>query len=131
LKRLRNPERPVTVGLATDVGGGTGYSMLSVMAEAHKVAMLQGHKLAALELFRMSTRGNAELLGLDREIGSLDPGCFADIIVLDPQATPVLASRHELSQSLEDMLFALMILGDDRCVRAAYVAGNRLHSGKD
>jgi guanine deaminase len=130
LAHLQKPERPVPVGLATDIGGGTSYSMLSTMAEAYKVAMLQGSKLTAVELFCMSTRGNAALLGLADEIGSLDQGCFADIIVLDPQATPVLASRHELSGSLEDMLFALMILGDDRAVRATYVAGNRLHVGK-
>lgn len=130
MTHLQKPERPVPVGLATDIGGGTSYSMLSTMAEAYKVAMLQGSKPTAVELFCMSTRGNAALLGLADEIGSLDQGCFADIIVLDPQATPVLASRHELSGSLEDMLFALMILGDDRAVRATYVAGNRLHVGK-
>jgi guanine deaminase len=120
----------VPVGLATDIGGGTSYSMLSTMAEAYRVAMLQGHKLSAVELFCMSTRGNASLLGLDGEVGSLDPGCFADIVVLDPRATPLLKSRQELSESLEDLLFALMILGDDRAVRATYVAGNRMHVGK-
>lgn len=130
LARLRDPQGPVPVGLATDIGGGTSYSMLSTMAEAYRVAMLQGHKLSAVELFCMSTRGNASLLGLDGEVGSLDPGCFADIVVLDPRATPLLKSRQELSESLEDLLFALMILGDDRAVRATYVAGNRMHVGK-
>jgi guanine deaminase len=130
MTHLQKSERPVPVGLATDIGGGTSYSMLSTMAEAYKVAMLQGRRLSAIELFCMSTRGNAALLGLQGEIGSLDQGSFADITVLDPQATPVLASRHELSGSLEDMLFALMILGDDSAVRATYVAGNLLHVRK-
>jgi guanine deaminase len=120
----------VPVGLATDVGGGTGYSMLATMAEAYKVAMLTGHKLAAAELFFMATRGNAALLGLDDEIGSFDRGLFADITVLDPKATSVLESRQELSTSLEDSLFALMILGDDRAVRATYVAGNCVYARK-
>jgi guanine deaminase len=130
MTHLRKPERPVPVGLATDVGGGTGYSMLATMAEAYKVAMLTGHKLAAAELFFMATRGNAALLGLDDEIGSFDRGLFADITVLDPKATSVLESRQELSTSLEDSLFALMILGDDRAVRATYVAGNCVYARK-
>jgi guanine deaminase len=54
-------------------------------------------------------------------------GKFADITVLDPHATPVLAARHDLSQSLEDVLFALMLLGDDRAVSATYIAGKKVH----
>ena len=61
------------------------------------------------------------------ETGSLDVGKFADVIVLDPEATPVLAARHALSGSLEDVLFALALLGDDRAVAATYVAGQRVH----
>jgi guanine deaminase len=130
MAHLRKPGRAVAVGLATDIGGGTSYSMLATMAEAYKVAMLQGVRLSARELFRMATRGNAELLGFEDEIGSLDQGAYADLVVLDPQATPVLASRHELSRSLDDVLFALMILGDERAVRATYVAGRAVHLGK-
>jgi guanine deaminase len=75
----------------------------------------------------MVTRGNAELLNLGNEIGSLEKGKWADIIILDPEATPVLKSRNELSQSFEDQLFALAILGDDRAIRATYVAGKKQH----
>jgi guanine deaminase len=75
----------------------------------------------------MATRGNAKCLHLDHEIGALEAGKFADIVVLDPKATAILAARHELSQSLEDMLFALAILGDDRAIRATYVAGEKVH----
>ena len=88
----------------TDVGGGTSYSMLATLGETYKVQMLTGYKPTALELFRMATRGNAERLHLDHEIGALEAGKFADIVVLDPRATPILAARQELSQSLEDML---------------------------
>ena len=121
--RLRNPARPVGVGLATDVGGGTSYSMLRTMGEAYKVAMLRGHVLSAHDLFHLATRGNAVRLGLDAEIGSLEPGRWADLVVLDPAATPVLAAREKLSRTLEDTLFALALLGDDRAVRTTYVAG--------
>ncbi|MGL6183163.1 MAG: guanine deaminase [Aestuariivirga sp.] len=123
---LREARRPVNVGLATDVGGGTTYSMLATLGETYKVQMLTGYKPSALELFRMATRGNAERLRLP-ETGAIDVGWHADLVVLDPCATPVLASRHELSSSLEDVLFALMILGDDRAVRATYIAGRKLH----
>ena len=128
MTHLRKEPRPVHLGLATDVGGGTSYSMLATMAEAYKVQMLAGYKPSAFELFHMATRGNAERLKLADQIGALEYGKWADIVVLDPRATPVLASRHELSQSLEDVLFALAILGDDRTVRATYVAGKKVHS---
>ena len=119
------PDRPVRIGVATDVGGGTSYSMLQTLGEAYKVAMLHGRTPTAHELFHLATRGNATNLGLDEEIGTLDPGRWADMVVLDPTATPVLHARHALSEDLEDTLFALAILGDDRAVRATYVAGRR------
>ena len=127
MTHLRKEPRPVHLGLATDVGGGTSYSMLATMAEAYKVQMLAGYKPSAFELFHMATRGNAERLKLADQIGALEYGKWADIVVLDPRATPVLANRHELSQSLEDVLFALAILGDDRAVKAAYIAGRKAH----
>jgi guanine deaminase len=127
MPHLRKKERPVHVGLGTDVGGGTSYSMLATLGETYKVQMLGGYKPTATELFRMATIGNAERLHINAETGSLATGKFADIAVLDPEATPVLKSRHELSGSLEDILFSLIILGDDRAVAATYVAGDRLH----
>ena len=123
LRRLRSGTHPVGVGLATDVGGGTSYSMLATMGEAYKVAMLRGYRPTAHELFHLATRGNAVRLGMDDQIGCLEPGRWADLVVLDPAATPVLADRNELSANLEETLFALAILGDDRAVRATYVAG--------
>lgn len=123
------PARPVSIGLATDIGGGTSFSMLHTMGEAHKVAMLKGRKLPVLEAFHMATRGNAVTIGQQSELGGLEPGMWADLTVLDPRATPVLSARHGLSESLEDMLFALMMLGDDRAVRATYVAGKALKGG--
>jgi guanine deaminase len=124
---LGKPERPVRLALGTDVGGGTSYSMLTTLGAAYKVQMLSGYRPTAFELFHMATRGNAERLRLTDEVGSLDEGKWADIVVIDPKATDVLASRQELSQSLEDMLFALAILGDDRTIRATYVAGRKIH----
>ena len=127
---LAEQDRPVGVGIATDVGGGTSYSMLQTLGEAYKVAMLIGHKFTAAELFAMATAGNAARLHLAGEIGSLSAGKWADAIVLDPGATAVMAARHDVSRSLEDILFSLVILGDDRAVRATYIAGKRVHGKK-
>ncbi len=124
LARLRDPRRPVRVGLATDVGGGTSYSMLETAAEAYKVLQLQGQNLPALQGFYMKTLGNARALGLDHSIGRLAPGLEADLVVLDPEATPAMAHRMAtIPGDLAETLFVLMTLGDDRAVRATYILG--------
>ena len=113
----------VRIALATDVGGGTSYSMLRTAAEAYKVMQLQGQNLPALAAFDLMTRGNAAALGLENEIGTIAPGAFADLVVLDVGATPAIAHRMEVARDLEEELFVLMTMGDDRAVRQTYVAG--------
>lgn len=113
----------VRIALATDVGGGTSYSMLRTAAEAYKVMQLQGQNLSALAAFDLMTRGNAAALGLDDEIGSIAPGAFADLVVLDARATPAMAHRMEVARDLEEELFVLMTMGDDRAVRQTYIGG--------
>jgi guanine deaminase len=127
LSHLRKPARPVAVGIATDVGGGTSYSMLATLGEMYKVQMLTGTRISAQELFYLATLGNAQRLHIAHETGSLDIGKFADLVVLDPKATPVLLARQDLSHALEDVLFSLALLGDDRAIRATYVAGVKCH----
>lgn len=124
--RLTGHGPPVRVALATDIGGGTSYSMLRTAAEAYKVLQLQGQNLSALTAFHSMTRGNAKALGLDGTIGSLEPGCWADLVVLDAGSTPAMAHRMETVRGdLEEELFVLMTLGDDRAVKATYVQGKR------
>ena len=115
----------VRVGLATDVGGGTSYSMLQTLAEAYKVLMTHGQRLNAWRGFWLATLGGAECLSLDDKIGSFQVGKEADCVVLDWAATPVLARRTEVARTLEERLFALMMLGDDRAVAATYIEGQR------
>src|SRR5690606_30777038 len=74
MQHLRKPERPVALGLATDIGGGTNYAMLATMGEAYKVQMLTGYKPTAAQLFHMATRGNAGQLHLDDQIGAIEVG---------------------------------------------------------
>jgi guanine deaminase len=126
LAALRDPAHPVRVALGTDVGGGTTYSMLRTAAEAYKVLQLRGQTWPALDTFYTMTLGNARTLGLEHEIGTLEPGSAADLVVLDPRATPAMAHRMErIEGDLAATLFLLMIMGDDRAVRATYVQGQR------
>ncbi|MCH7943990.1 MAG: guanine deaminase, partial [Proteobacteria bacterium] len=126
--RARDARFPLRTALGTDVGGGTSYSMLRTAGEAYKVLQLQGQNLAPLQAFYEMTLGNARALDLDRHIGALEVGIEADLVVLDARATPAMAHRMEtVDGDLAEELFVLMTLGDDRSVRATYVAGERLH----
>lgn len=113
----------LNVTLATDVGGGTSFSMFRTMNAAHKVARMGGYYLTALRMFYLATRAAADALGWADRIGSFAPGCEADFIVLDPHATPLIARRSERSASLEAQLFAFAMLGDDRVIDSVYVMG--------
>lgn len=121
----------VPLSLATDVGGGTSFSMLQTMNEAYKVARMGGTYLPALRMFYLATLGGARSMQLEGTIGNFVTGAEADFIVLDPQATPLLARRSSRTDSLEELLFALALLGDDRTVAATYAAGRQVHLRQD
>ncbi len=116
------------LALGTDVGAGTSFSMLQTMNEAYKVARLKGSYLPALRMFYLATLGAARAMDLEGTIGSFAPGAEADFIVLDPQSTPLLARRTSRLESLEELVFALALLGDDRAVLATYSLGTLVHS---
>jgi guanine deaminase len=118
----------MALALATDVGGGTSFSMLQTMNDAYKVARLQGTDLPALRMFYLATLGAARSMQLEGTIGNFASGAEADFIVLDPQATPLLERRTQRCNSLEELLFALAILGDDRAIAATFAAGRQVHA---
>lgn len=118
----------VNIALATDVGAGTSFSMLETLNEAYKVQQLQGVSVTVHEGLYSITLGAARALRLDDRIGSLEVGKEADFVVLDPCATPLLRFRSEHAQSHDDKLFSLMMLGDDRAVRAVHLAGAPAHT---
>ncbi|GJI87983.1 guanine deaminase [Duganella hordei] len=124
----RADQAGVPLSLATDVGGGTSFSMLQTMNEAYKVARLSGSYLPALRMFYLATLGAARSMQLEGTIGNFAAGAEADFIVLDPQATPLLQRRTARGESLEELLFALALLGDDRAVAATYSAGRKVHT---
>lgn len=128
LHAAKNSARTLHVGLGTDIGAGTSFSLLATMNEAYKVASLRGHPLSALKSFYLATRGAAVGLGLADKIGSIAVGQEADLVVLDPAATPLLEYRTSRAQTTEEVLFALTVLGDDRTVAATYVAGILAHT---
>jgi len=122
-QRYRRREKPLRIATASDVGGGTNYSMLRTMDEGYKVVALNGEKLNPLASFWQLTAGNAEALSIDHRVGRLEPGKEADIVVLDARATPGMRLRMERIETLAEELFLLQTLGDDRAVVETYVAG--------
>jgi guanine deaminase len=115
----------IRCGLGTDVGGGTSLSLLRTASEAYKVLHLQDQALPASSLLYLATLGAAEALVLDDKVGNFERGKEADFVVLDPAGTPLSERRTSISSSIEETLFAITMLGDDRHIAATYVAGKR------
>jgi len=115
----------IQVSLATDIGGGTSFSMLRTMGRAYEVAHLRGDVMSAFDLFNLATFAGAKALGLDQHIGNFMPGKEADFIVLDLKATPLMERRINACQTLEEELFVAIILGDDRNIQATYLMGEK------
>ncbi len=126
LKALSRREKPVRIGVATDIGGGSSYSMLRTMDEAYKIQQLLGERLNPLESYYHMTLGNAEVLSLADSIGTLETGTDADIVVLNAAATPAMALKMDVVKTLVEELFLLQTMGDDRSIVETYVAGNAM-----
>ncbi|UXS02205.1 guanine deaminase [Agrobacterium tumefaciens] len=128
MKKLQRREKPVRIAVATDIGGGSSYSMLRTMDEAYKIQQLLGERLNPLESWYLMTRGNAEALSMVDRIGTLDAGTDADITVLNASSTPAMALKMEVVKSLTEELFLMLTMGDDRTVVETYVAGEAMKS---
>ncbi len=125
----KNIAAGVRVGLATDIGGGTSFSMLKTADEFYKVQQLNGNRLDPMGSFYMMTLGNAEALSLHDKIGTLEAGSDADMVVLNAGATPEMKIRLATVETLAEELFLLQTLGDDRAVVETYVAGEAKKNG--
>ncbi|HEY0685666.1 MAG TPA: guanine deaminase [Steroidobacter sp.] len=123
LKSALTSERPVRVGLATDIGAGASFSMLRTLKRTYEAAKLNGYDLSAALAFYLATRGGARALYLEDKIGSIAVGHEADVIVLDLKSTPVIEYRMRECEDLEEALFVQMALADERAILATYVAG--------
>jgi guanine deaminase len=119
----RQHQHGVRIATATDVGGGSSYSMLRTLDEGYKVMQLRGQRLTPFRSFYHMTLGNARAMSLEDRIGTLEPGKEADIVVLNSGATPQMKLRMETVASLEQELFLLQTCGDDRAIVETYVMG--------
>jgi guanine deaminase len=113
------------IGLATDTGGGSSFSMLRTMAAAYEIGQLRGTPLHAAQLLWLATAGSAEALRLGDRIGNAVAGHEADLIVLDLASTPAIAQRHAESRDIWESLFATIMMGDDRAVVDVWIGGRR------
>ncbi len=119
-------EAGVSCGLGTDVGGGTSLSLLRTASEAYKVLHLQEQGLPATRALYLATLGAAEALYLEDRIGNFEAGKEADFVVLDYEGSSLTSRRCAAAQTIEEKLFALMTLADDRHVAATYLMGRRV-----
>ncbi|MBH0058900.1 guanine deaminase [Pseudoalteromonas sp. SWXJZ94C] len=117
----------INVGMGTDVGAGTSFSMLQTGSEAYKIQQLQGQKFSAFKGLYLATLGGARALDLEGTIGNFEPGCEADFIVIDFAATSFLKFRLGHAKTLHEKLFAIMMLGDDRCIEQTYIMGKSVY----
>jgi len=113
----------IRIGVATDVGGGTSFSMLQTLNEAYKVSQMAGQTMTSMKAFYLATLGGAKSLYLDQRLGNFAVGKEADIVVLDMDATPIMKRRMARADSISDRLFVLMMLGDDRAVHSTHIMG--------
>lgn len=125
--KAKDSKRPVEVGLGTDIGAGTSFSLLQTMNESYKVAQLNTYPLDALKAFYLATLGGAKALQLEDKIGTFKAGHEADFVVLNPHATDLLKMRSETAKSISELMFILMTIGDDRAVHATYINGQQVY----
>ncbi|TEW54584.1 guanine deaminase [Psychromonas sp. RZ22] len=118
----------IRVGLGTDVGAGTSFSQFTSLNEAYKIMQLQGQKLSVFKGLYLATLGSAKSLSLDDQVGNFEVGKEADFVVLNWAATDLQKLRQQSSTTLEDKLFALMMLADDRNIAETYITGKLVYS---
>lgn len=123
----KQANRPVRMGVGTDVGAGTNFSLPRQLNEAYKVGMLHKQSIGALKSYYMATKGGAQALHLEDKIGSLEPGFEADVTVLDMKPTEFLEWRMQFNDFILDRLFILQTLSPDNLARATYVAGKKVY----
>ncbi|MDE4173544.1 guanine deaminase [Phaeobacter sp. PT47_59] len=114
------------IGLATDTGGGSSFSMLRTMAAAYEIGQLRGTPLHAAELLWLATQGSARALRLDDKIGNIAPGMEADLVVLDLASTPAIAQRAARANDIWEATFATIMMGDDRAISEVWIGGQKV-----
>ena len=127
-ERLKNSE--VSLAFGTDIAGGTSLSPFATMKSAYEISQLQGYSISPEEAFYTATLGGAKAMHLDDRIGRIAIGYEADLVVIDLKSTPMIENRTNRADNLGDLLFAQIVLADDRAIRATYAAGNLVYDRK-
>ena len=134
LEKAKSSETPIKVGLGTDVGAGTSFSILKTASAAYQVAQLRSQKLSAFQALFLATLGGAKALCLEDKLGNFEIGKEADFVLLNLRSTPIMALRNQSSEAIaptlaeiSDQLFATIIMGDDRAIAATYIMGELAH----
>jgi guanine deaminase len=133
IEKAKSLETPVKVGLGTDVGAGTSFSILRTASAAYQVAQLRSQKLSAFQALFLATLGGARALCLEDKLGNFEVGKEADFVVLNLRSTPIMALRNKSFNpvnpptiaEISDQLFATIIMGDDRAIAATYIMGEK------
>jgi guanine deaminase len=131
IEKAKSLETPIKVGLGTDVGAGTSFSMLRTACAAYQMAQLRSQKLSPFQSLFLATLGGARALCLEDKLGNFEIGKEADFVVLNPRSTSIMALRNQPFNSdhpltlpeIADQLFATLIMGDDRAIAATYIMG--------
>ena len=121
--------RSLRVGLATDTGGGSSFSMLRTMAAAYEISQLRHAPLHPAELWWLATQGSARALRAEDRIGNIAKGLEADLVVVDLASTPAIAQAAERAQTLWQEVFPTIMMGDDRAIRATWIGGRPVQKG--
>jgi guanine deaminase len=121
MARAKNEQQ--RVGLATDTGGGSSFSMLRTMAAAYEIGQLKGHPLHPAELLWLATAGSADALRWGDKIGRIAVGYEADLVVLDLASTPAIAQRAARAGDIWEAVFPTIMMGDDRAIRDVRIMG--------
>jgi guanine deaminase len=127
-ERLKSSE--VSLAFGTDIAGGTSLSPFATMKSAYEISQLQGYSISPEEAFYTATLGGAKAMHLDDRIGRIATGYEADLVVIDLKSTPMIENRTNRADNLGDLLFAQIVLADDRAIRATYAAGNLVYDRK-
>ena len=117
----------IDVSLASDVGGGDSFSMFKVMNEAYKICRLNDFNLDPIKAFYLTTLGAAKVLDMDDSIGNFEVNKEADFIVIDLNATEIISQKNKIAMGVNDILFNLMTLGDDRLIDEVFILGQRAY----
>ncbi|PCD77479.1 guanine deaminase [Pseudothioclava arenosa] len=113
------------VGLATDTGGGSSFSMLRTMAAAYEIAQLNHHPLHPAALWWLATGASARALRIEDKVGNLAPGMEADLVVIDLASTPAIAQRAARAEDIWEAIFPTIMMGDDRAVTSVWIGGRK------